>query len=154
MRPDLSIVVVNWNTRDLLRDCLALVFQYADGIVPEVFVVDNHSSDGSGAMVRREFPAVRLVENESNVGFAAANNQVFSLCTADLVMLLNPDTRVREGALQTLVRFMRAHPKAGAAGPLVVHPAGRLRAMSCGQQPTLRTLFNHYSGLSALLPHS
>jgi GT2 family glycosyltransferase len=154
MRPDLSIVIVNWNTKNLLRDCLASVFQSAGDIALEVFVVDNRSSDGSGEMVRCEFPAVRLIENESNVGFAVANNQAFPLCSADLVMLLNPDTRVRDGALQTLVQFMRAHPEAGAAGPLVVHPAGRLRVMSCGHQPTLRTLFNHYSGLSALLPHS
>jgi GT2 family glycosyltransferase len=152
--PDLSIVIVNWNTADLLRECLQSVLENAGAIVPEVLVVDNHSSDGSQDMVRQEFPSVRLIANQSNVGFAAANNQAFPECSADLILLLNPDTRVLGEGLAVLVAFMRAHPEAGAIGPKVVHPAGRLRLLSCGYQPTLRTLFNHFSGLSSLFPHS
>ncbi len=149
---DLSIVIVNWNTRDLLRDCLQTVFAGSRRLSLEVFVVDNDSVDGSAEMVQEQFPQVRLFRNNTNVGFAAANNQVLPLCSAEHVLLLNPDTRVLDDALDLLVRFMEDHPEAGAVGPKVIHPDMRLQVLSCGYQPTIRTLFNHYFGLSALFP--
>ena len=149
---DLSIVIVNWNTREFLETCLHTVYAATERLALEVFVVDNHSTDGSVEMVREKFPQVRLFQNNVNVGFAAANNQVLPLCSAEYVLLLNPDTRVLGNALDVLVDFMEAHPEAGAVGPKVVHPHMRLQVLSCGYQPTIRTLFNHYFGLSALFP--
>ncbi len=152
--PDLSVVIVSWNTRGLLRDCLQSVFASAGALDLEVFVVDNDSADGSKQMVQSEFEQVQLIVNEENVGFAAANNQAFPHCTSEFILLLNSDTQVIGDALDRLVSFMRSHPKAGAIGPKVVHPHMRLQVLSCGYQPTLRTLFNHYFGLSSLFPEN
>ena len=151
--PDLSIVIVSWNTQRLLRLCLASVFATARDLALEVFVSDNASNDGSAEMVEREFPQVRLIRNESNLGFAVANNRVFPLCAADLVMLLNSDTALRAGALQELLAFLKEHPRVGAAGPKLVHPQGELSVLHCGEQPTLRTVFNHHLFLSRIFPH-
>ncbi|MCX6032000.1 MAG: glycosyltransferase family 2 protein [Chloroflexi bacterium] len=128
-QPALSIVIVNWNTRDLLAGCLASVVgsQAASGLTPEVFVVDNASTDDSAAMVRNRFPWVRLIENRENVGFARANNQGIALATGRYVLLLNPDTEVWPGALAALVAFMAAHPRAGACGARLLNADGSLQ---------------------------
>jgi GT2 family glycosyltransferase len=151
---DLSVVIVSWNTRELLRACLGSVFENACNLTVEVFVLDNASSDGSAAMVREHFPRVRLIENRNNVGFAAANNQVFPHCSADFVLLLNSDTVIIDSALQILVDFMQANPMAGAVGPRLLHPRLKMRVLGCGHQPTLWREFNHQFGISRLVPHS
>jgi GT2 family glycosyltransferase len=89
-----------------------------------VIVVDNASTDGSPDMVSREFPGVILLRNETNAGFAAANNQALPLAQGKFVLLLNPDTEVRSGALETMMAFLRDHPQAGAVGPLLLNPDG------------------------------
>jgi GT2 family glycosyltransferase len=150
---DLSIIIVNWNTKDLLRDCLNSVYSNGDYLTIEVFVVDNNSSDGSKQMIRESFPHVILIENETNVGFSVANNQVFPLCSSNLVMLLNPDTRLSNGTFNILIDYMKEHPNAGAVGPKIIHPDMRLRVLSCGYQPTLKTMFNQYFFLSTLFPN-
>jgi GT2 family glycosyltransferase len=152
--PDLSVVIVSWNTRELLRACLGSVFRNASDLTLEVFVVDNASTDGSAAMVREHFPQVRLIENRSNVGFAAANNQVFPQCSAEFVLLLNSDAVIIDRALQILVNFMRANREAGAVGPRLLHPRLKMRVLGCGNQPTLWREFNHQFGLSRLFPRS
>jgi GT2 family glycosyltransferase len=154
MQADLSIVIVSWNTRELLRACLSSVFKNAANLKLEVFVVDNASTDGSPAMVRESFPQVQMIQNGQNVGFAAANNQAFPKCSSEFVLLLNSDTIVVGDALQTLVNFVRAHPEAGAIGPRLLHPRLQLRVLGCGYQPTLWHEFNHQFGLSQLFPHS
>jgi GT2 family glycosyltransferase len=138
----LSIVVVSWNTRDLLATCLASLNAtpgrpaQIDGIPSEVFVVDNASADGSPAMVHERFPWVHLIVNDDNVGFARANNQALPHCSGEYVLLLNPDTEVRSRAIQRLVEFMETHPDAGAAGARLLYPDGRLQ-VSCHPAPTL-----------------
>src|SRR5690606_36856125 len=112
----MSIVIVNWNTEALLSQCLASILAHPPEGDYEVVVVDNASTDGSVAMVRDEFPSVTLLANEKNVGFAAGNNLAMEACTADMVLLLNSDTVMRPGALETLRQFMERHPEAGAAG--------------------------------------
>src|SRR3989338_6165584 len=106
--PVLSVVIVNWNTRNLLRNCLASV-RDETLVSHEVWVVDNGSYDGSQAMVRDEFPDVPLIANPDNRGFAAANNQAFPLCQGEYVLLLNSDTVVLDGALDKMVAHMHAH---------------------------------------------
>ena len=128
--PALSIIIVNWNTRDLLAQCLESVAEnvgtWEQGNV-ETFVVDNASSDGSAAMVRERFPWVHLIENRENVGFARANNQALREAAGRYAVLLNSDTAVLPGALQTLVDFMDAHPQVSACGPLLLNPDGSLQ---------------------------
>jgi N-acetylglucosaminyl-diphospho-decaprenol L-rhamnosyltransferase len=128
---DLSIVIVSWNTRELLAECLEALERSNVGTFErwsvETFVVDNASSDGSAAMVRERFPWVRLIENPENVGFARANNQGIGCGTAPYILLLNADTQVHCGALEALVGFMEAHATAGAAGARLLNPDGSLQ---------------------------
>lgn len=133
---DLSVSIVSWNTRDLLDACLSSVFDGCAGIDIEVVVVDNLSSDDSVAMVRSKYPRVRVLANERNVGFSAANNQAYNVSSGRHFLLLNPDTVVRQGSLQKLVRFLDDHAKAGAVGPLVLNPDGSLQ-YSWARFPTL-----------------
>lgn len=139
----LSILIVSWNTRDLLRNCLRSVEQAlasfpADSV--EIFVVDNCSHDGSVQMVREEFPQVQLIENKENVGFARANNQAIQASTGRYVVLLNPDTVVRPDALRILVEFMEARPDVGASGARLLNPDGTLQP-SCERFPLLTREF-------------
>ena len=130
--PRLSIIIVNWNTRELLAGCLrsieasqSSIFNLQSSI--EVFVVDNASADGSAALVRERFPRVKLIENAENVGFARANNQGIALATGRYVLLLNPDTVVHPGALETMGAFMDTQPAAGACGARLLNADGSLQ---------------------------
>lgn len=131
--PLLSIIIVNWNTRALLAGCLQSFvnsqLSAADNgqLTTETLVIDNASSDGSAALVRERFPWVRLIENTENIGFARANNQGIPLAKGDHVLLLNPDTVVHPGALEALVAFMDAHPRAGACGARLLNADGSLQ---------------------------
>lgn len=124
---DLSISIVSWNTQDLLDACLKSVYETTTGIEFEVIVVDNASSDESVDMVRRKYAQVNLIVNSENVGFAKANNQAYAASRGRFFLLLNPDTLCSKGALVKLVRFLEAHPGAGAVGPLVVNSDGTLQ---------------------------
>jgi GT2 family glycosyltransferase len=122
--PDLSIVVVSWNTRQLLADCLHSVYAHTGDLRVEVFVVDNASQDSSAAMVRENFPAVHLIENTANTGFARANNQALRNAAGRCWLLLNPDTIVPFGALAQLVATLDARPDAAVCSPLLFNPDG------------------------------
>lgn len=140
-------IIVSYNTRDLLRNCLESLFE---GQPRSVTVVDNNSSDGSADMVEAQFPAARLIRNDENVGFARAVNQALPDATATFVLLLNPDAMIGQGALGTLTRYLLEHPAVGAVGPAMRHPDGRLRVLPAGRQPTLWRVFTHSTGLSRL----
>jgi GT2 family glycosyltransferase len=133
-----SVVIVSWNTRDLLRQCLSSTLEAAAGVGGRVdfVVVDNASSDGSAAMVRSEFPSVTVIANATNAGFAVATNQGIRHADASYVLLLNPDTRATPSFLRTLVAFLESHPEAGAAGPRIMGQHGEDQA-SCFPLPTL-----------------
>lgn len=124
---DLSISIVSWNTRDILDQCLASVYDTADGLKLEVIVVDNASIDGSADMVREKYPRAIVIANTENRGFAAANNQALEIARGRYFLLLNPDTVCRPGALETLIGFMDSKPRCGAAGPMVLNPDGSLQ---------------------------
>lgn len=148
---NLSIVIVNWNTRDLLAQCLHAIYLHPlDGSF-EVFVVDNASTDGSIAMVRDRFPQAVAVENSNNTGFAAGNNQAIAQSNGRYVLLLNPDTVVLPGALQALVTFMDESPAVGAAGSMLLNPDGTLQP-SCNPAPTLSRELWRLFHLDALYP--
>jgi len=128
--PDLSIIIVNWNAADLLRQCLQSLRESDDHLEKEIIVIDNASTDGSVEMVRREFPEVRLICNPENMGFAPANNQGIEISQGQYVLLLNSDARILPGALDALVGFLAAHPAVGAVGPALVNPDGSFQ-VSC-----------------------
>jgi hypothetical protein len=143
---DLSIIIVNWNTKDVLANCLRLMG--SRGTV-DVVVVDNASTDGSPHMVKEEYPEVRLIINERNVGFAGAANQGIRSSKARYLFLLNSDTLLKGHIIQDMVRFMEEHPKAGAMGPRLVLPDGSPQPYSFGCDPTIGYLLRR--GLNLLL---
>jgi len=124
---DLSIVILNWKVKDLLRKCLASVYEHTSGIDFEVFVVDNDSRDGSVEMVLQEFSQVTLMANNTNVGFAAGNNQAIEQASGDFVILLNPDTELTSNAFAKIIEVMQMHPEVGVCGPKLLNPDGTLQ---------------------------
>lgn len=132
----LSIVIVSWNTVVLLADCLGSISTGTTGLEHHVIVVDNASTDDSAAMIAREFPAVQLIRNAENVGFARANNQGLRASAGHYVLFLNSDTRVPRGALSALVGFMDAHPDAGACSPRLARADGSTQPFAFGGDPT------------------
>lgn len=133
---DLSIVIVNWNTCRLLRECLRSLAACAGFSGWQCIVVDNASTDGSAEMVAREFPQVELIGNDSNAGFGAANNQGIRAAAGRYILFLNSDTVVPDHALTELVRFMQEHPQAGACGPRLARPDGHAQSFAFGGDPT------------------
>jgi len=150
---DLSVCIVNWNTRDLLRDCLASLYATVEHHSFEVTVVDNASADGSAAMVAEQFPQVRLIANRENKGFARGNNQALVLSRGRYIMILNPDTVALPGTFDSMTEYMDAHPGIGALSPRLVFPGGAPQT-SCLAFPTLFTEFADLSGLARRYPRS
>jgi N-acetylglucosaminyl-diphospho-decaprenol L-rhamnosyltransferase len=150
---DLSLIIVNHNTRQLLEECLQSLEKGNEGIVIETIVVDNGSSDGSPEMVAERFPQTVLIRNERNEGFAKPNNQGLKVAKGRYAMLLNSDTKVRPHALETLVRSMDEHVEIGACGPRLLYPDGRVQP-SCRSFPSLWRHFCDMTGLETFFPHS
>jgi hypothetical protein len=145
--PDLSIIIVSWNVRELLRACLRSIVRsqgavasppIPDPLPPEIIVIDNASFDGSAAMVVAEFPAVRLIANTENVGFTRGNNQGLAVARGRHVFFLNPDTEVVGDALAVMVAYLDAHPEIGALGPELRYGDGSLQS-SRRRFPTFAT---------------
>jgi GT2 family glycosyltransferase len=124
--PTVTISIVNWNQRDLLRQCLRSIREHAGGVSQEVIVVDNASTDGSREMIREEFPEVRLIENAENLGYGRAHNQAMRRASGRFIFLLNNDVLLLPGTLPRLVSFLEQHPDAGAAGCRFYTDPGRL----------------------------
>lgn len=148
----LSIIIVSWNISALLEKCLASVYAYPPADPFEVWVVDNASTDDSAAMVKSRFPQVRLIENTDNVGFAGANNQAIIQSAGEYVLLLNPDTEVKPGALQNMAIWLDAHSETGGVGPLLLNADGTLQP-SCYPAPTLSREFWRLLHLDWLKPY-
>jgi len=148
---DLSIIIVNWNTRDYLLGCLRSVFLSENSPSREVIVIDNGSQDGSGTEVKRLFPEIHLIANEENLGFAKATNQGLILASGRYLLLLNPDTEVKQGAIDRLVYFMDHHPDAGIVGCQLLNPDGS-KQNSIANFPTLATELLNKSVLRWLFP--
>ena len=148
----LSVVFLSYNTRDLTRQALNSVLAAAEGLEAEIFVVDNASADGSADMVAEEFPQVKLVCNEANVGFSAGNNVALRQVTGEYALLINTDTIVRRDALHAMVEFLDAHPESGACGCKILDPDGTLQLDSRRGFPTPLAAFCKMSGLSRLFP--
>ena len=144
-RCDLSIVIISWNVRELLRLCLdsiqeSLRGEKGEGLLVETIIFDNGSTDGSADMVREDFPRVHLMESEVNLGFTKGNNLAIGQSEGRYILLLNPDTEVVGDALGTMVTYMEAHPRVGALGPQLLNPDGTTQS-SRRRFPTLATAF-------------
>jgi GT2 family glycosyltransferase len=139
-RVDLSIIIVNWNTRELLQQCLKSVFEFTKGVSFEVMVVDNGSEDGSPGMVKREFPKVKLIEAGENLGFSKGNNLGVREAKGRYVLLLNSDTELKENALAEMVGLMEEHKEVGVAGAQLLRGDGSVQP-SGGNFPSLAGIF-------------
>jgi GT2 family glycosyltransferase len=153
---DISIIIVNWNAKNYLRDCLNSVFrQEYPGLSYEVFVVDNGSSDASTEMVKRQFPQVKIIANSQNYGFSAANNQAIKRSRGKYILLLNPDTVVLKGCMNRMTEFMDHHPEAGAAGCKILNTKGEVDNFGSARRfPTPLTKFFFDIHLDKLFPGS
>lgn len=151
---DLSVVIVNWNVRDLLRGCLRSLYDGTQGLTFEIFVVDNGSADGSSEMVRREFPYVHLIPNAVNVGFARASNQAIRRSRGRYILLLNPDTSTLHNAVTKMVQLMDEHPEVGAVGPKILTQDGQIDLRCARRFPSLGSELWEKTGLAARFPHS
>jgi len=162
---DLGIIVVNWNTRDLLRECLKSL-ETSDTVVSrKVIVVDNASGDGSAAMVRAEFPTVAMIDNPINGGFSQANNLGLRALgfgadgnvapnAPHFALLLNPDTVVPPSGLRDMIERMQRDPRIGVAGPRLILPDGKLDLACRRSFPTPEVMLWRVTGLSKLFPRS
>jgi GT2 family glycosyltransferase len=150
----LSIIIVNYNVKHFIEQCLLSVRAAIKGIDAEVYVVDNNSVDGSQAMLRERFPDITLIESKENLGFSAGNNLAMRIATGEYVLLLNPDTVVEESTFQKCLEFMDAHPDAGALGVKMIDGEGRFLPESKRGLPTPWVAFYKIFGLSRLFPKS
>lgn len=148
---DISIVIVNWNTKKLLLDCLASVFETVKNIAMEIWLVDNASSDGSVEAVRLQYPLVNIIQNRNNLGFAAANNQAFSKMQGRYALLLNTDTVLTQGAVETIYNFMEQYPDVGMACGQLLNQDGS-KQNSFANFPSLASLVFGESLLQLLFP--
>jgi GT2 family glycosyltransferase len=154
--PKLSIIIVNWNTAQLLSQCLLSI--QADPSIPEyeTFVVDNASTDNSVSIIKNQFPWVNLIENQENVGFARANNQALQKSSGKYLLLLNSDTELLPQALATLTKVLQSQPQIGAVGPRLLNTNGTLQPscypMLSPQRELWRLLFLDYLWRKASYP--
>ena len=150
----LSVVIVNYNVKYYLEQCLRSVYKASEGIAMEVFVVDNASTDDSMEYLCPRFPGVNFIKNSQNMGFSRANNQAIVRTVGQYVLLLNPDTIVGENVFQDCITFLDAHPQAGATGVAMLKYTGSFAWESRRGLPTPFTSFCKMSGLGDVFPHS
>jgi GT2 family glycosyltransferase len=137
---DLSIIIVNWNTKQLLLNCLASIYRTVHHVTFEIIVVDNASTDGSAEAVSKAYPSITLISNPSNLGFGGANNRALKRMRGNYAVILNSDILLRESALENMVDFMEHHPEAGLCGPQLLN-ADDTKQNSAGNLPVLLTEF-------------
>ncbi len=149
----ISVCIVSWNVREDLLACLHSLIPAAKGVPAEVIVADNASADGTVDVVRKRFPEVKLICNESNLGFAAATNQAMAAAGGQFLLLLNPDTVLPEGALGDVLEAADAHPEAGIVAPKLLNPDGTLQH-SCRRFPTPAAALFRHTVLGRLFPNN
>ncbi|MEO0137761.1 MAG: glycosyltransferase [candidate division WOR-3 bacterium] len=154
MEPAISVVIVNYNVRHFLEQCLMAIERAKHNLDIEIIVVDNASVDGSQAMIKKRFPNVILIENHRNLGFAKANNQALRIARGRYVLILNPDTLIQEDTLVTLKNFLDEHPEVSAVGCKLINPDGSFQAACRRSIPTPWVAFTKIVGLSRIFPRS
>ncbi|MBN1779473.1 MAG: glycosyltransferase family 2 protein [Candidatus Buchananbacteria bacterium] len=149
---ELSIIIVNWNVEKLLERCLESIYKYQGNLELEVIVVDNASKDRSLEMIKNNFPQVKLIVNQANRGFAAANNQGIEIASGRYLLLLNPDTEIKENSLHQSLEFFRTQEKVGVMGCKILNPDGSLQP-SVRRFPTITAVILILSKIAKLLPN-
>jgi len=152
--PLISVIIVSYNVKEYLQECITSIRKALAGIAAEIFVVDNASDDGSTALVKERFPGVQLIANAENLGFAKANNLALQQARGRFLVLINPDTVTQEDTFSTLLDFMAAHPEAGMVGCKILNPDGTLQHACRRSYPTPWVAFTRLTGLSFLFPKS
>jgi len=147
---DLSIIIVSYNTKELLVDCLRSIQKAVQFISAEVFVVDNNSSDGTVSLIKKKFPKIKLKANKQNLGFSKANNQALTLIRGKYVLILNPDTKLMSDTITKMIDFMQDNPQVTVSTCKVELPNGQLDRDCRRHFPTPWRAFCHFSGLSKI----
>ncbi|MCX8009593.1 MAG: glycosyltransferase [Ignavibacteria bacterium] len=150
----LSIIIVNYNVKAFLQNCLASIQKAVEKIEHEIFVVDNASDDGSVELIKKNYPSVKLIELKTNLGFSRANNIALAQCGGEFICIINPDTIVQENTFQTLIEFLTKNPEAGLVGCKILNPDGSLQLPCRRSFPTPWVAFTKVIGLSTLFPKS
>jgi N-acetylglucosaminyl-diphospho-decaprenol L-rhamnosyltransferase len=151
MHPEVSVIIVSWNTKDILLDCLRSLYEQTKSAM-QVIVVDNASSDASADAVAGEFPQVELIRSDINLGFAKGNNRGLEAAEGRYILYLNPDTIILDGAVDKMIRFMDAHPDIGVLGPHTFNADGRTTQDTVIFKPTLRRIFHTHVPFWRLIP--
>lgn len=152
-RCDVSFIIISWNAKNYLRECLDSLKAATAGLDAEVIIVDNASTDGSVEMVRNEFGHVRLLQNNFNAGFAQANNQGIEIARGNFLCLVNSDVNVHPDAIKNILEYLKAHPDVGMLGPKALNRDGS-RQTTCRTVPTLRNSFFRALALDTTFPNS
>jgi GT2 family glycosyltransferase len=150
----LSIVIVNYNVRDLLQQAIDSLLDACREIEHEFFVVDNASDDQSVEMLQSHYPTIKVISNNVNIGFSKANNQAIKQAKGEYILVINPDTITSKDTLNKTLAFMDEHPEAGGLGLRMINGQGEFLEESKRQIPGISTVLFHFSGLSKLLPKS
>ncbi|MDD3223912.1 MAG: glycosyltransferase family 2 protein [Clostridium sp.] len=154
---DLTIIIVNWNAKELLKNCLNSIYENTKTLKYEIIIVDNNSSDGSGDMIREVFPKkdnLKLIENKDNKGFAGANNQAIKISKAKAVLLLNPDTIINGDVIGKTFRYLFKNDELGVAGCKVLNPDGSLQLACRRMAPRPKDAFFKIFGISKLFKNN
>lgn len=134
---DVSLVIVNFNTRNIVLDCLKSIYTHTEGVSFEILVVDNHSSDGSQQAIKQTFPKITLIENKDNRGFSSANNQAIKICRGRYTVLLNSDTLLTENCFAKIIHYLDDHPKFALLSPQILNLDGTPCPMRLWQDSAL-----------------
>ena len=154
MKLDLSVIIVNYNVKYFLENTIRSVNESVKGMEYEIIVVDNASRDGSPEYIREKFPEIKYIYNESNLGFARANNQGLRIAKGDFILILNPDTIVKEKSISKMIGYLKDNPRTGLATCKIIGPEGQIDASCHRSFPTIWNSFCHLSGLSSVFPNS
>ena len=149
-----SILIVNYNVKEYLGNCIDSILQSEYKGAIEIVVVDNHSFDGSVEFIHNRFPDVKVIKNSENLGFGKAVNQAARVATNDYLLILNPDTVIQEDTIATFVHYMKDHPEAGLIGPKILNPDGSLQLTCKRSFPTPGVALPKLLGLSKVFPKS
>lgn len=152
-RKSISVVIVVWNAKKYVLECLESLREHCANTYREVIVVDNASTDGTPDLIEKLFPESTLIRNQQNLGFATANNIGISLCSGDYICLVNSDVKFRDDCLVQMVRYMAENPDVAMLGPRMLWPDGRVRR-STMRFPTVWNMFSHAAGLHVLFKRS
>lgn len=152
--PTLSLCIVTYQAAPLLRECLASLFQFPPAVPFEIIIVDNASTDHTVAMLEQEYPNVILVQNQTNLGYAASMNQALRAAQGQFLVQLNPDTLTKAGSFDKLIEFMEQHPEVGICGPKVLNPDGTMQKSCRRGESTPLAVIAQFTGLARLFPHN